>query len=665
MTTTIVPNRPAEDGARAASSWTDANQRYLVAAIAALHRRLDRAEAGEPDAAAADAALRAAEAAVTAAAAAMPAPAAIDRLTATFGLSRFEREILLMCAAVDLDGAFAARLASAAANGRRPHPTFGLAMSVLPEPHWTALLPSAPLRLFRLIDVVGGDSLTSSALRIDERILHHLAGITCLDSRLTPMVDHIATPPIAAPSQAAEAERIARIAARGGNAIFQVCGVDADAKRAMAAAACGRLGIALYGICAADIPSSTEERDALARLWLREALLTGTALYVDVDDAESADARRAVLFLERLPGIVFVAAREPVSLRLRPAVRIDVSKPDVHEQRRLWDDALAPAAARFNGDVDRVAGVFNLGAHHIRAAAIEAMESIGDGEQADALWNACRRQARPRLDQLAQRVDSSSGWDDLVLPAPQLALLHQIAAHVRHRVTVYESWGFSRKGARGLGISALFSGVSGTGKTLAAEVLANDLQLDLYRIDLSQVVSKYIGETEKNLRRIFDAAEQGGTVLLFDEADALFGKRSEVKDSHDRYANIEVSYLLQRMEAYRGLAILTTNLKDAIDAAFLRRIRFTVDFPFPDATQRAEIWRRIFPRHTPTDGLDAGKLARLNVSGGHIYNIALNAAFLAADAGQPVRMPHLLAAARTECRKIERQMTDSEVEGWI
>jgi SpoVK/Ycf46/Vps4 family AAA+-type ATPase len=229
---------------------------------------------------------------------------------------------------------------------------------------------------------------------------------------------------------------------------------------------------------------------------------------------------------------------------------------------------------------------------------------------------------------------------------------------------VYENWGFAAKSARGLGISALFSGASGTGKTMAAEVLANELQLDLYRIDLSQVVSKYIGETEKNLRRVFDAAEQGGAILLFDEADALFGKRSEVKDSHDRYANVEISYLLQRMEAYRGLAILTTNLKDAIDTAFMRRIRFVVAFPFPDAAQRAEIWRRVFPSQTPTEGLDVERLSRLSLAGGNIHNIAMYAAFLAADAHQPVEMSHLLHAARAEYSKLEKPLSEAEIGGW-
>src|SRR5262249_35465191 len=242
--------------------------------------------------------------------------------------------------------------------------------------------------------------------------------------------------------------------------------------------------------------------------------------------------------------------------------------------------------------------------------------------------------------------------------------LHRIAAHVRHRAKVYEDWGFAARSSRGPGISALFAGPSGTGKTMAAEVLAGELRLDLYRIDLSSVVSKYIGETEKNLRRIFDAAEEGGAVLLFDEADALFGKRSEVKDSHDRYANIEVGYLLQRMEAYRGLAVLTTNLKNSLDPAFLRRIRFVVQFPFPDALQRAEIWRRVFPPNTPTEGLDINVLARLNVAGGNIRNIALNAAFLAADAGEPVRMAHLLQAAQSEYAKPEKPLTEVETAGW-
>jgi SpoVK/Ycf46/Vps4 family AAA+-type ATPase len=283
----------------------------------------------------------------------------------------------------------------------------------------------------------------------------------------------------------------------------------------------------------------------------------------------------------------------------------------------------------------------------------------------DQLWSICRQQARPRLDELAQRIDAYGDWDDLVLPEKEHQVLRDITAHVKQRSQVYENWGFAGKSLRGLGISALFSGASGTGKTTAAEAIAQVLNLDIYRVDLSAVVSKYIGETEKNLRRIFDAAEGGGVILLFDEADSLFGKRSEVKDSHDRNANLEVSYLLQRMETYRGLAILTTNLKGSIDQAFMRRIRFIVQFPFPDAIQRAEIWRRSFPKQTPIEDLDFDKLAKLSIAGGNIRNIALNAAFIAADADEPVQMKHILRSAKSEYVKLERPLTETEVKGWV
>ena len=293
------------------------------------------------------------------------------------------------------------------------------------------------------------------------------------------------------------------------------------------------------------------------------------------------------------------------------------------------------------------------------------MSSEGDSAGTDELWKTCRSLARPKLEDLALRVVPSANWDDLVLPDLQMEVLRQLSAQVRHRMRVYETWGFSGKGRRGLGVSALFAGETGTGKTLAAEVLACDLGLDLYRIDLSAVVSKYIGETEKNLKQVFDAAEEGGVLLLFDEADALFGKRGEVNDSHDRYANIEVGYLLQRMETYQGLAILTTNLKGSLDRAFQRRLRFSINFSFPDAKQRQAIWSRVFPATTPTRALDLKKLAQLNVAGGNIRNIAVNAAFLAAESGGPVEMMHLLQAARLEAHKIERPLSEAEIRGWV
>jgi SpoVK/Ycf46/Vps4 family AAA+-type ATPase len=300
----------------------------------------------------------------------------------------------------------------------------------------------------------------------------------------------------------------------------------------------------------------------------------------------------------------------------------------------------------------------NLGEIRSVAASVDANHEQTVDQQ---LWQTCRDLTRVSLDSLAQRLEPKATWDDLVLPDEPMGLMRQIASQIRDRHKVYDEWGFARTMNRGFGISALFSGESGTGKTMAAEVIANDLQLNLYRIDLSAVVSKYIGETEKNLRRLFDAAERGGAILFFDEADALFGKRSEVKDSHDRYANIEINYLLQRMEAFSGLAILATNMKSALDTAFARRLRFVVNLPYPGIKERKLIWQRALPVETPTKDLDFERLARLSLSGGNIQSIALNAAFMAASNGQTVTMPILMSAARAELRKLDRGFSEGEL----
>jgi SpoVK/Ycf46/Vps4 family AAA+-type ATPase len=278
----------------------------------------------------------------------------------------------------------------------------------------------------------------------------------------------------------------------------------------------------------------------------------------------------------------------------------------------------------------------------------------------DAVWDALRDAARGGLDTLAQRITSRTGFDDIVLPPLVASQLREIGSQLRHRLTVHEDWGFAAGQARGLGIAALFAGESGTGKTMAAEAIANEARLDLYRIDLASLVSKYIGETEKNLAKLFDAAEASGAVLLFDEADALFGKRSEVKDSHDRYANIEVAYLLQRIESYRGLAILTSNLKSSLDRAFLRRIRFVVQFPFPDEAAREQIWRRQIPARAPLGDVDFATLARLPLAGGNIRGIVLNAAFRAAGRGSTIGHETMLESARAEFSKLERPFPDGQ-----
>jgi len=634
-------------------NWVEANQAALVAEFARLKVRLGaKTKAG-------------AGAAVPTESPALEPPAAIDWLAGLFGLSPFERDVLLLCAGVEMDSQLAGRCAEALGLGQRAYATFGLALAALADPHWSALTPARPLRRFRLVDVQPGQSLASAPLRIDERILHLLAGINLLDARLDRLVQPSPPPGHMAREHEAIADQVLRLLENQSSPppAFHFCGDDPQGQEDTAALVARQGGWRLFTLREEDIPGPGPDLDQLDVLWRREvSLLSGALLIQCGADLSNGVAAR---FAERVPGLVFLSGREPLRLR-RSCLRFDVNKPPPAEQKVLWEKALGPATAKLNGSVDALASHFRLGARAI-ASVGGLVTGRADGALPAELWACCRSLSRPRLADLAQRIIPCAGWDDLVLPELQKQTLRHIAAQARHRMKVYETWGFSAKGPRGLGLSALFAGESGTGKTLAAEVLARELDLDLYRIDLSALVSKYIGETEKNLKQVFDAAEEGGAILLFDEADALFGKRSDVKDSHDRYANIEVSYLLQRMEAYQGLAILTTNLKSALDRAFQRRIRFTVSFPFPDAALREAIWSRVFPEQTPTRDLDRKRLAQLNVTGGNIRNIALNAAFLAAQEGNNavVGMAHLLGAARLEAEKIERPLSDAETRGWI
>jgi hypothetical protein len=591
------------------------------------------------------------------------APPAIEQLCQIFGLSGFEREVLLLCAGVEMDSELAALCGSAQGHPQRTYATFGLAMAALADPHWSALTPSRPLRHFRLVETDLGHGLTSAPLRIDERILHYLAGVNLLDQRLHSLIRLSPFPEWIAEDHKSVATQAARVfeAWSPDSPILHLCGDDPQGQEDAAAFAAHAIGHHLFAARTEDLPAPGPDLDQFVALWERDALLLPGVLMIQcAQGGFTASARHAVA---RLPGPLFLASREPVRLD-RAFLRADVDKPAPAEQKRLWVRALGPSAISLNGAVDTLSEQFRLSAKTIYSTGNLTAADRGSVEP-DRLWNLCRALARPRLEDLAQRIVPYAGWEDLVLPELQIQTLRHLASQVRHRMKVYEAWGFSAKGSRGLGVSTLFAGESGTGKTMAAEVLARELELDLYRIDLSAVVSKYIGETEKNLKQVFDAAEEGGVLLLFDEADALFGKRSEVKDSHDRYANIEVSYLLQRMEAYQGLAILTTNLKSAVDKALARRLRFTVTFPFPDVTQREAIWKRIFPGAAPTRELDPKKLAQLNVAGGNIRNIALNAAFLAAESKGPVQMVHLLQAARWETHKIERPLSEAEIRGWV
>jgi hypothetical protein len=656
--TAARPGRVAKH-ADGGERWLQANQAMLTALFEVLHQRLaevlGRPVAGTPQAEAARCS------------AAMPAPPATERLAELFGLDPFASDLVLLAAAVELDGRIAGQVAELDGPAGRSLPSIATAFRALPGAHWSAFAPGAPLRRWRLIELDGEARFTARCLRLDERVLHFLLGLPAVDARLEALLRPL---PAAAPAGGRIAELAERLAVGLGEGpgFAVLSGRDPSALGEVVTAAAARLGRVPMRVELAELPSLPGERETLTRLLQREAAMSGLLLVVGAEEADDAALRGVPALLARLAPPCVVLARGGVPTGAVAAVRIDCAGLTAPERMAVLRSALGRRALDADA-LAAVAGQFDLPAPALRAAAARATAQASGrkrrGKLHPALWEAARAEARPLLDDLAERLEARADWDDLVLPPAQMAVLRQIAAQVGHRLRVYDHWGFrDRLSARGLGITALFAGASGTGKTFAAEVIAGALSLDLYRIDLSAVVSKYIGETEKNLRRIFDAAEAGGAVLLFDEADALFGKRSEVKDSHDRYANIEVGYLLQRMESYGGLAVLTTNMKQNLDQAFMRRIRFVVEFPFPGAEERAAIWQRVFPAALPQEGLEPARLAQMNLPGGAIRNVALNAAFLAAADGQVVRPAHVLAAARSEYAKLEKPLTGSETRGW-
>ncbi|GJQ57400.1 MAG: ATP-binding protein [Candidatus Scalindua sp. AMX11] len=664
-------------------NWQEANQHYLMAAVEAVREELElykNCKNNDIEKKPERVEQSPAQERLKQTGEQLPAPSTLDTVTEMFCLSDFERNILLMCAGMELDSSFA-DLCGSIQNVKRNYPTFSLALAAMPGAHWSAITPDAPLRYWRLIRIHEGGLLTINPLRIDERVLHYLIGLQHTDERLMGIIEPLFLDDTMVPSHGKLVDSMNQVWTQQKNEIpfpiIQLCGEDVHAKRTISAAACETLESNLSALSTHLLPGNHTELNELIRLLERETNLSSSALLVNCNEVDTNDSTRLNIishFCEHFRGTLIISSRKRIDILKRPVIIFDVNNPTTSEQHVVWENALGKEVQKMNGNLKTIISQFNMSSRTIRSAgsvligkltAIELEEEEKSREPLNILWDVCRELTRPQLGSLAQRIEPTATWDDLVLPDPQKQILREIAIHLRQRAKVYGEWGFRDKSARGLGISALFTGESGTGKTMASEVLANELHLDLYRIDLSQVVNKYIGETEKNLSCVFDEAEKGGAILLFDEADALFGKRSDVKDSHDRYANIEVSYLLQRMESYRGLAILTTNMRSALDKAFLRRIRFVVQFPYPDAMQRTGIWSRIFPKDTPTEGLDVNKLARLNLAGGNIRNIALNAAFYAAEKNESVQMGHLLEAAHREYNKLEKTLTGNETKGWI
>jgi hypothetical protein len=596
----------------------------------------------------------------------------LARLRELFGLSDFELDIILLCAGTALDPRFLAALAAMRPAAHAP--TFGLALTALEHPHWSAISRLQPLRYWRLIDL-GPGTLLEAPLILDERILQFLLGVPAADERLEPAIRLLSA---REDQPGAWQAALDPVAARGvlhwrrsPPGVVLLTGNDAGARTALFHAMCRAAGWRGWMLDAADLPEPAGDRERLAQAYTRESALWPAALLVKTARLENPALLQA--WLSRVDAPVAVDVENGSVAERLNGLRLAAPSMNAAERKGEWQRRLGSLSAGLDAELDRVVQAFALDASEIRdtVQALDEETLLEPALAADphalgaAAWKLCRNAARRSLDELASHVNNCSAWLDLVLPERQTAILRQIAIHARQASRVNEEWGFAERYTSGLGLSVLFSGPSGTGKTMAGGVLARELGRDLYQIDLATVVSKYIGETEKHLRRIFDAAERSGAILLFDEADALFGKRSQVRDSHDRYANLEVSYLLQRMESYRGIAILTTNMQSALDPAFQRRLRFVVQFPFPDGPSREQIWRKVFPAAAPKEALDYAKLAQLNVTGGSIRNIALLAAFLAADAGAAIAMSHVLEAARTEYAKLDKPLSPSESRGWV
>ncbi|SLN59830.1 Proteasome-associated ATPase [Roseovarius albus] len=553
----------------------------------------------------------------------------LAEVIARFGLSDTELDVFLMAAGPEL-GPKAAHAVATHPLALEGRVTPALVTQILGPEATITLATNALLSQAALVVVGAGRGLAQRQLSIDPGIAQFLHGHPSPGDALSQALILLARNAI--PNQRTELLPLAlQTAAQAHDRpLVHLRHSDRYAAEMLAQGAFAQLGLAGFAL---DRSAVTLPAARLAAEVNRDLILLGGGLMLTTDDAEGlAD-------LVTVPCIIW-GDKAPVTRR--PLAEFNPEEPDPE---------LAPDLFLSATEVRNARSTFALGL-------------------VPNLVATARARAARALDGLAQPISPQAQWEDLILPEAQMAQLRHLAEFQNHRHQVLDSWGFKAKSERGLGLAALFSGPSGTGKTMAAELVATALgQADdhaaLYRVDLSAVVSKYIGETEKNIARIFDAAENSSAVLLFDEGEALFGKRtSDVKDSLDRHANTETAYLLQRLEAYTGCAIVTTNLKNTVDDAFLRRFRVVIDFPFPDAAQRERIWRVIFPTAAPLGELDFAALSRLSISGGFIRSIALSAAFLAAAEGTRIEMRHLGKAARAEFGKLGKPLPETQIRGW-
>lgn len=615
-------------------------------------------------------------------------------LATRFRLTDREVDILFACLAVELDRRYARIHGYLHDDMSRRLPSPGLVLglycnSSAEQLSLRALLsPLAPLRRHRLVDLLEDGSATpwiSRPMCIDERIVSFLLGDDAIDSRiarqgarLEPMADSVdigthQRDTLAALLRHVRHWTVAALVRK--KPLIYMHGARNAGADVLARAAARQLGVPLLSLDAELLVETGSEFEQLFPLLFREGLLSQAAIYLGhidrlLEPAAGAMRYRALLDgLVEMGSIVFASGEHPWCwpMPADPVVlhAVELRVAGIAEQLQAWQ-----ALSREQIPAAHLHRLVSL--HPLPPGAINDAWRMAQGLAAAAgthgvprlehLHQACRAQAGVPVNALARRIEPTHDWSDLVLPAAQQEQLSAICSQARHSSVVYGAWGFERKLSLGRALNALFSGPPGTGKTMAAEVIAAELGVDLLKIDLSQIVSKYIGDTEKNLRQLFDQAAGANAILFFDEADALLGKRSEVKNAHDRHANTETAYLLQKMEEYAGITILATNLRQNMDEAFMRRMRFIVEFPFPDDADRLRIWQTAWPPEVPlAPDVDLPSLARqFRLSGGNIRNVALSAAFLAAEQGQPVSMRHLMQSAKRELQKMGRLVNELE-----
>ena len=588
----------------------------------------------------------------------------LRQMARAFDLSPFDVELLIVAMAPDLDPRFERVFGYLNDDVTRRRASVALALMVCGADLLDGVARSrfrskGPLVEGQLVVVDDADRpFPSRAVRVPDRIVAHLLGDDTPDAAIDPYLIQWVD------ADVGQSDGIGRALAAGTRLIYvrESTGSAACAYLANSLAAAGRPVVSMD----LNLVDAKEDPLPLAALATREARLRGAALIAAHVDALADRGPAAVRALTESRGIVALTGTRRWDPRWsrRPPLLLDAPLQADHQRRSVWVGTLKGAAS-VDESAWRALSAFRLTPEQVDLAGASARQlaaAAGKALDVGDLQAGARSQNAAGLEHLARRVAPKAGWADLVLPAPVQGQLEEIVARVRQRPRVLDEWGMGQASARGRGITVLFSGDSGTGKTLSAEVVAHNLGLDLYVIDLSTVVDKYIGETEKNLDRIFAEAERVNGVLLFDEADAIFGKRSEVRDARDRYANIEVAYLLQRMEQFEGVAILTTNLRANVDEAFLRRLDLLVEFPMPDRDSRRRLWIHQFRTEVPrSDDIDFEFLsAAFELSGGNIRNIVLAAAFQAADADRSVAMADLVQATAGEYRKLGRLCVAAE-----